>query len=42
MIVDDIAEFDDALINPAGVGDDHHQQPGRCQRDHLQVANGRR
>ena len=41
MIVDDVAEFNDALIHPAGLGDDDHQQPSRRQRDHFQMANGR-
>ena len=42
VIVDYIAEFDDALIHPAGLGDDHHQQAGRCECDHFQMTNGRR
>ena len=42
MVVDGVTEFDDALIHPAGIGDDHHQQPGRRQRDHLEVAHRRR
>ena len=42
VVVDDVAEFDDALVHPAGVGDDDHQQPGRGQGDHLEVAHGGR
>ena len=29
VVVDGVAQFDDALVHLAGVGDDHHQQPGR-------------
>ena len=42
MVVDGVAEFDDALIDPTGVGDDHHQEPRGGQRDHLEVTHRRR
>ena len=42
MIVDGVAELDDALVDPAGIGDDDHQQPGRRQRDYLEVTHSRR
>ncbi len=41
MVVDGVAEFDDALVDATGVGDDDHQEPRRGQRDHLQVPHGR-
>ena len=36
-----LAEVDDALVHPAGVGDQHQHQPGRGQRDQLDVPDGR-
>jgi hypothetical protein len=41
VVVDDVAEFDNALVHPAGVGDHHHQQLGRGQRDDFQVPHRR-
>ena len=37
VIVDGVAEFDDALVNAAAVGDHHQQQPGRGQRHDLEM-----
>ena len=42
MLVDGVAEFDDALVDAPGVGDHHQQQPGRGQGDHLEVPHARR
>ena len=41
MLVDGVAEFDDALVDATGVGDHHQQQPGRRQPDHLQMPHAR-
>ncbi len=40
MLVDGVAELHNPLIDPARIGDDHQQQPGRGQRDHLEVTHG--
>ncbi len=42
VVVDGVAEFDDALVDAAGVGDHHQQQPGRRQRHDLEMPHGRR
>ena len=36
-----LAEVDDALVHPPGVGDEHQHQPGRGERDELEVPDGR-
>jgi hypothetical protein len=42
MLVDGVAEFDDALVDAARVGDHHQQQARWGQRHHLEVPHARR
>src|SRR6478735_1391325 len=42
VFVDGVAEFDHALVDAAGVGDDDQQQAGRGECDDLEMPNRRR
>ena len=42
LFVQRVAEFDNALVDPARIGDHHQQQPHRREHHHLEVAHRRR
>ena len=41
LVVEGLGQLDDPLLDPAGAGDQHQQQPGRRQGDHLDVTHRR-